>query len=333
MPQRTNDFQKLVELTHRLFAPQNAIVTASAMVESASGQKREIDIFIEFETELYPVLIAVEAKDLSRPIETTTLEQYIGKYNSRDGIKVDKVIIVAKAFARTVADRAHSLGFQLHTLTSLETSGVGEFSKPQQGQPGGWWVGKDLEKKVNLSLFDNASNQLNDAYLAGRIMQRKAHVNLGSPLLWVGSILESYLGDNATQLYEEHAGETLHFIVEIGFTDHTIEANGFRAVRLRKIILDFGEKMKIPDMQSEFSKLTTWPSKTKTIVHEKGDGKNSKVSIVYEDTGALPSKLYLHAEPLDGGEQIIKKVVLTIDSSEINALTVGNLISEASNSW
>lgn len=336
MPQRTNDYQKLVELIHRLFAPQNAIVTASAMVMSASGQEREIDVLVEYETELYPVRIAVEAKDLSRAIETTTLEQYIGKYNSQGGVSADKVIIVAKSFAQTVSDRAQSLGFELHTLRSLASSELGEFSKPRQGASGEWWVGKQPNgKRVSLALFDSNGQQLNDAYLTGKMMLRKIHISLGSPIAWASSIVNGYLGEQLNQLYKDHAGETIHFIAEIDFANHSVEVTGFRAVRLRKIVLDFGENMRFPDMQTTFSELTTGSGKTKTIVHETGRGKHAALHLVYEDTAGSPSKVHLHAEPVKKTRDAleIKKVVLRIDSDAISALTLGDLIKGASNSW
>jgi hypothetical protein len=336
MPQRTNDYQKLVELIHSLFAPQNAKVTASAMVMSASGQEREVDVLVEYETELYPVRIAVEAKDLSRAIETTTLEQYIGKYNSQGGVTVDKVIIVAKSFARTASDRARSLGFELHTLKSLASSEPGEFSKPRQDNPGEWWVSKQPNgKKVSLTLFDSSGQQLNDAYLTGRMTLRKMHLSLGSPISWASIVVNSYLGEQLNQLYKDHAGESIHFIAEIGFANHTIEVAGFRAVGLRKIVLDFGENMRFPDMQTTFSELTTGLGKAKTIVHETGQGKNATLHLVYEDAKGSPSKVHLHAEATEKVREPleVKKVVLTIDSDAMSASTLGNLIKEASDSW
>ena len=335
MPQRTNDYQKLVELIHRLFAPQNAIVTASAMVMSASGQEREIDVLVHYETELYPVRIAVEAKDLSRAIETTTLEQYIGKYNSQGGITVDKVIIVAKSFARTASDRARSLGFELHTLKSLASSGPGDFSKPRQGELGEWWAGKQLGKKVSVALFDSSGQQLNDAYLTGRMTLRKMHLSLGSPISWASIVVNSYLGEPLNELYKDHAGESIRFVAEIGFENHTVEVAGFRAVRLRKIVLDFGENMRFPDMQTTFSELTTGLGKAKTIVHETGQGKNATLHLVYEDSAGSPSKIHLYAEPTKETREPleVKKVVLSIDSDAMSASTLGNLIKEASDSW
>lgn len=96
MPKRTNDFQKLVDIIQRLYAPKNATVTTSAVVTpSLGGTPREIDILVEFKTDLYPFKVAVEAKDCSRVIDVTGVETYIGKYNNKGGIIVDKVIIVA----------------------------------------------------------------------------------------------------------------------------------------------------------------------------------------------------------------------------------------------
>lgn len=328
MPQRTNDFQELVALIQRLFAPHNAVVTTSAMVETASGFAREIDVLIEFETDLYPIRMAVEAKHLSRPFGTPNLEEYIGKYNSHDGITVDKVIIVAKSFTKTIAERAKDIGFELHTLKNLEAEGVGLFSKSQKDQVGGWWCSKEKERILKLKLFGKANQNLSDRYLTGTLIQNNPHQVLGSPRSWIENIVNSCLGKQIDYLYEEHSGEPIHPIVEIDLKDHSVSAKGFRSTCLRKIVLDFGERMRIPGTQSTLSELTNPRNEAKKITHEKGTGKNATVNIIYEEVGKSPSKLHLRTDALE-----VKKVVLKFDSKELDFDTVRNLVIEASNSW
>lgn len=135
MPKRTNDFQKLVDIIQRLYAPKNATVTTSAMLTpSSGGTPREIDILVEFKTDLYPFKVAVEAKDYSRSIDATVVETYGGKYNSNGGIIVDKVIIVAHSFTETAKKRANELGFSLHTINELDKGVEGLFGATTQGR-------------------------------------------------------------------------------------------------------------------------------------------------------------------------------------------------------
>jgi hypothetical protein len=133
MPKRTNDFQKLVDIIQRLYAPKDATVTTSAMVAPPSGGTlREIDILVEFKTGFK---VAIEAKDWSRSIDATGVETYIGKYNNNGGIIVDKVIIVAHSFTETAKRRANDLGFSLHTINELEGGIKGLFSTDET-EPG-----------------------------------------------------------------------------------------------------------------------------------------------------------------------------------------------------
>ncbi len=120
MPQRTNDFQHLVAKIHRHYAPFGAKVTESAMVQDGTGAKREIDILVEYKTGLYPLRVAIEAKDLSRRLDVNSVEAYIGKYNSIGGIQVSQVIIVAKEFTRTARLKAANIGFLLQTIEEID---------------------------------------------------------------------------------------------------------------------------------------------------------------------------------------------------------------------
>jgi hypothetical protein len=83
MPKRTNEFQQLVDIIQRLYAPVGAIVTTSKMVETIPDQgTREVDVLIEYSDSGTTRRIDVEAKDLSRRLDVTQVECYIGKFNS-----------------------------------------------------------------------------------------------------------------------------------------------------------------------------------------------------------------------------------------------------------
>jgi hypothetical protein len=122
MPQRTNDFQELVARVHRALAPEGAIVTESAMVEtSVEGETREIDVLIETNVAPYRIRIAVEAKDEGRPMDSTKFESIIGKYLVEGGVKVNKIAVVTHhGFYEPVVRRARTLGIDLLTLTEAQ---------------------------------------------------------------------------------------------------------------------------------------------------------------------------------------------------------------------
>lgn len=93
MPQRTNEFQELVTLIQRAFAPVGAKVTSSAMVDvPGQSSQREIDVLIESGIGPYTIKIAVEAKDEGRKMDQVKFEQLIAKYFSERSIKVNKLL-------------------------------------------------------------------------------------------------------------------------------------------------------------------------------------------------------------------------------------------------
>jgi hypothetical protein len=117
MPQRTNDFQKLIALIERALAPNGARITESAMVLGEDGESREIDILIESPLGPYAIKIAVEAKNEGRKMDLVRFESIVGKYRSAAGIKVNHVVVISKSgFTRTVERRAQREAVELLTL-------------------------------------------------------------------------------------------------------------------------------------------------------------------------------------------------------------------------
>jgi hypothetical protein len=122
MPKRTNEFQKLVSLVQRAFAPKGAKVTDSAMVDvPGQPEQREIDVLIETAGEPYNIKIAVEAKDESRKMDQTRFEALLGKYFTEGSIKVDKLVVVThRGFYDSVLERAKAFGGRVELLTYHE---------------------------------------------------------------------------------------------------------------------------------------------------------------------------------------------------------------------
>ena len=118
VPKRTNKFQTLVALIERALAPQGAKITESAAVPAGKrGRTREIDVLIEGEFGPYTMKIAVEAKDERRKMDVTKFESIVGKYRSKTGCRVDRVVVISRrGFTQEVIDAAHEENISLLRL-------------------------------------------------------------------------------------------------------------------------------------------------------------------------------------------------------------------------
>jgi hypothetical protein len=295
MPKRTNDFQKLVDIIQRLYAPEDATVTTSAMLTPQfGGTPREIDILVEFKTGFK---VAIEAKGLSRPMDATGVETYIGKYNNNGGIIVDKVIIVAHSFSETAKQRAKNLGFSLHTINELEGGIKGLFSKDET-KAGCWLVTKELGKKrVNVTLF---SRQGSVVPLSSIITPRTSKIDLGRAIEWVQRLLKYSVGKIVYEQCAKYAGTMIRVIVEVPFSNYKARF-GKNVVNLRKMVFDFERMMQIPPTHAQQFELKTDSEDKKTIVRETGIGTEDEVTMVYEKkNNEHPQKFYLDHKSLDG---------------------------------
>ncbi len=314
MPKRTNEFQKLVDIIQRLYAPKNATVTTSAMVTpSSGGPPREIDILVEFKTDLYPFRVAIEARDLSRSIDATVVEEYGGKYNSNGGIIVDKVIIVAHSFTETAKQRAKDLCFSLHTLNELDRGVEGLFGADKT-RLGYWCISPEKpNKNVKVTTFDK---QGRNVPLSSDVTPRTSKVNLGKAIDFAQRILENSAGRIANEQYAKHAGTMTHVIVEVQFPDHKARS-GKKAANLSKMVFDFGERMSIPHTQAQQFELKTDPADKKNIIHEVGIGTEAKISVTYEKrNNGHPNKIYVNQEPIKRKAIQGKRVVIRMKLHE-----------------
>ncbi|MEZ6058326.1 MAG: hypothetical protein R3C01_16625 [Planctomycetaceae bacterium] len=87
------------------------------MKEAGQLVEREIDVLIQSEVGPYKIKIAVEAKDEKRKLCITKFESILAKYFVEGGIKVQKVVVIARAgFTKSVSVRARCLHVDLFTL-------------------------------------------------------------------------------------------------------------------------------------------------------------------------------------------------------------------------
>ena len=102
MPRRTNDFQRLVEMIQRAFAPKGAKITESAPLPGRDTF-REVDVLFEASLGPYALKIAIEATKTGRKLDGPSIEKFIGKCS---GSSIDKVVVVAKGFTKEARKRA-----------------------------------------------------------------------------------------------------------------------------------------------------------------------------------------------------------------------------------
>ena len=114
MPQRSNDFQRLIHLIEFTLAQHGAVVRESEMIASRRGELREVDIAVHLTNGPHHITIAVEYRDRARPANVEWIDALIGKYND---MPVDKVVAVSrKGFTPRAKTRASESGILCWTL-------------------------------------------------------------------------------------------------------------------------------------------------------------------------------------------------------------------------
>lgn len=119
MPQRTNDFQKLILRIHEILLPDGATLTESKMIlDEDSGSMREVDICIETTIINQKLMFMIECRDHSRKQSTEWIEQLITKSKS---LKANKVIAIShKGFYKPAIKLAKKHGIETLDLSEAQ---------------------------------------------------------------------------------------------------------------------------------------------------------------------------------------------------------------------
>jgi hypothetical protein len=115
MPQRTNDFQRLIKTIYEQIVPEGATVTESGLVFDKDAETlREVDILVEYKYAGHQFRFIVECRDRSRPATVEWIDSLVGKANSLD---VNKVIAVSsRGFAKAAIEKASKNGIEALSL-------------------------------------------------------------------------------------------------------------------------------------------------------------------------------------------------------------------------
>jgi hypothetical protein len=136
MPQRTNDFQKLVKVINRRLAPTDAKITESAMLyDNEAETDREIDILIESKLLNCDIKIGVECNAAQKPLDVRVIEAFREKNRK---VNINQTIVVSKnGFTDSAKKYALKNNIKLLTFNSAKSEN---------------WS-KSFEKLKNLSIY------------------------------------------------------------------------------------------------------------------------------------------------------------------------------------
>ena len=111
-----NHSQELEELVARIqmqLAPESEVLHDVKILGRHSKRKRQIDVLVKHRIGQYEIQIAIECKDVSRPIDVRGVETFHGLL---DDVGVQKgVLVCPKGFSRAAKTRAKALQIELYS--------------------------------------------------------------------------------------------------------------------------------------------------------------------------------------------------------------------------
>ena len=119
MPQRSNEFQKLVFLLKQHAAPAGATVTESKfLIDKSTGKEQEVDVCIEFTVANVSLLISIECTDKSRPATKEWVGEMKGKH---DDLPSNKLVLASRSgFTEQALAKAKFHGIDTIALDVLD---------------------------------------------------------------------------------------------------------------------------------------------------------------------------------------------------------------------
>lgn len=186
MPQRSNDFQRLIYLIERALMP-GLTIRESALVTDLQGIEREVDILIEGKLGVHDIRIAVECRDHTRDQEITWIDGLIGKYAN---LPVDRKIAVSSTpFSESAKSKAAAFRIETITLEDAETEEwVREPGKVRSITMSGF---RHEIVKVNFKLAGGPVPRA----LRGRLQGDKAFIRSGEKKVTVAGALRGAIAE------------------------------------------------------------------------------------------------------------------------------------------
>ncbi len=109
MPKRTNAFQSLVFKLTRQLQPFGAKVEESRLlIDKTTGERREVDVVVEFRSGPHPFLLCLECRSGRRPATVEWVDTMHAKHRA---LNTNKLVLVSKSgFSHKALTKAQSYG-------------------------------------------------------------------------------------------------------------------------------------------------------------------------------------------------------------------------------
>jgi hypothetical protein len=120
MPQRTNDFQRLVYLVRSNLAGDATVTESAMLTDRLTGSKREVDVCIEGKVGGHPVVVCVECRDHQRVADVTWVDAMKAKH---ERLPTNALLLASRSGFTPEAEAASAAyGIQTFTLSEVEST-------------------------------------------------------------------------------------------------------------------------------------------------------------------------------------------------------------------
>jgi hypothetical protein len=210
MPKRSNDFQKLVFAVKKA-AGKDAIVKESEfLIDKITGQKREVDVYIESVVAGHKVVVCVECVDEGRAASVTWVEEMMAKH---EALPTNCLVLASrKGFADTAVTKAKALGIQLLHYESLDDSSVDRLF----GGANSLWS-KVFTLNAEKALMRVPASGIFAGVDVAVAPDTVIHDHKGKPLLTASELVQATLKREEIQKEFLARGDETHKWFEVGF--------------------------------------------------------------------------------------------------------------------
>jgi len=297
-----------VEILQRFYADKDAVVLTNATVSTRDRmQTRKVNLLVKQKVGMLEVQAAVEVLSSTGTVEVSDIDPLVVKYSGPSGLEVDKVVVVAAHFSPSAAARCKLLGFspllaERESVRELDLQ-AGTPLSPPADRKGHWVVAASLKEEVKPELLGPDGRALDPRLLLkGHLIHKKTGQDGGTPFQWASAVVQAQ-SRAVKQAYVDHAGESYKVTIPVPLADYVLKVDD-QSYPVDQLMLDFGEKMVIPDLNVERVQLTTPGGQPRSVLVGSGIGASNEVTIMTEaptNTSSPPSRLYLEVRPLEHG--------------------------------
>jgi hypothetical protein len=285
VPIRSNIYQRLVAAVHKQVGPAWTVTESRLLVDSRTGQLREVDVVIDGSAAGYPMLIGVEARDRRRVADVTWVESMAKKH---DDLPTDKLVLWSPTrFSKNAAAKAKALGIVAVTSKTLADAPWATMARDFTGGSMKW-VQPAFELFVDVYLPSGEATRWpasRDTIL--RQTSDGAQITLGSIL----SFVEQSKDVRSAMLDHAPEGQAdFHGIFEPPQECEVIASDG-RVARLKRVIIGIKTATEVlpvdlhtivhEDVATSLAELKVHDGMVRVLVREPSGGKRS-VHVTHE---------------------------------------------------